>query len=62
LVKYDGGRYTGSAGKFGWQMHPLADFGLNIGYREMSLQVENFDGISADLDISGLFASATFHF
>lgn len=62
LVKYEGDGYSDSAVKLGWQTESITDFGLNIGYRQMSLKVEEFDGLSADLNISGPFASATFHF
>jgi outer membrane protein len=62
LIKYEGNGYSDSAVKLGWQTESITDFGLNVGYREMSLKVEELDGLSADLKISGPFASATFHF
>ncbi len=61
-IGYSGDRYTDSSIKLGWQTESLADFGVNLGYRQMSLKVDDLDGFNADLDISGPFASATFHF
>lgn len=62
LISYDGDSFSDSAIKLGWQTESLADFGLNLGYRQMSLKVDDLDGFNADLDISGPFATATFHF
>jgi len=61
-IGYDGDRFSDSAIKIGWQTQSLADIGLNVGYRQMSVKVADLDGFDADLDISGPFASATFHF
>lgn len=61
-ISYGGDSFSDSAIKLGWQTESLADFGLNIGYRQMSLKVDDLDGFNADLDISGPFATATFHF
>lgn len=62
LIRYEGDSFSDSAIKLGWQTESLADFGLKLGYRRMSLEVADLDGFNADLDISGPFATATFHF
>ena len=62
IISYGGDSFSDSAVKLGWQTESLADFGLNIGYRQMSVKVDDLDGFNADLDISGPFATATFHF
>lgn len=57
-----GDSYSDSSAMIGWQIESLADFGINLGYRSISAEFEDLDGFDADFDLSGPFASATFHF
>ena len=62
FVGYNGDSYSDSTAKLGWRLESIADLGVNLGYRKMTLEVENLDGLRADINLSGPFASATFHF
>ena len=62
FIGFGGDNYSDSTAKIGWQFESIADLGVNLGYRKMSLNVEDLDRFNADLDLSGPFASATFHF
>lgn len=50
-------------GKIGYEMDFVAlDVGVNLGYRIMSLYVEDFDDLYADADAHGAFAELQIHF
>lgn len=50
-------------GKVGYEMDFVAmDVGVNLGYRIMSLYVEDFDDLFADADARGIFAEVQIHF
>ena len=62
LISYSGNSFTDSSAKIGWQVESILDLGVNAGYRSMRLNIEDIDDAVADIDISGPFASLTFHF
>lgn len=62
FISYGGDRYSDSSAKIGWELESLVDLGVNVGYRSMQVKVDDLDGFDADLDLSGPFATATFHF
>ena len=62
FIGYQGDSYSDSTAKIGWRFESIADLGVNLGYRKMSIDVDDLDNFDADLNLSGLFASATFHF
>lgn len=50
--------------KIGYQTSALVafDFGIDLGYRSMSVVLDESDDLNADLTISGPYAALTFHF
>jgi outer membrane protein len=47
---------------YAFEVTPLMDIGINIGYRTLSLQAEEFDDLYADATLSGSFAELVVHF
>jgi outer membrane protein len=41
---------------------PLLDLGLELGYREMKLEVEDLDDLRTDVTLDGPYIAATLHF
>lgn len=62
FIGYGGDSYSDSSAKLGWQFESAVDLGVNVGYRSMQMKVDDLDGFDADVDLSGPFATATFHF
>jgi outer membrane protein len=63
LVSYSKNGVQDFSGLIGYELDLTAlDVGLNIGYRTMLLQVEDFDDLYADAEVSGLFAELQIHF
>lgn len=63
-VSFDGDRmfdYSLSAG-YAFDVLPLLDLGVNIGYRSLTLESKQFGNMYADIDANGIFAEVYFHF
>lgn len=62
-ISYSGNGVTEMTGLIGYEMDFVAlDVGLNVGYRTMSLKVEDLDDLYADAEVSGAFAELQVHF
>lgn len=63
-VSYRGDNVTDFAARLGYsfEVTPLMDIGINIGYRVLTLQAEEFDDLYADATLSGAFAELQIHF
>ena len=62
FIGFQGDSYSDSTAKIGWRFESIADLGINLGYRKMSIDVDGLDSLDTDLDLSGPFVSGTFHF
>lgn len=62
FIGYAGDSYSDSSAKLGWHLESLIDLGVNLGYRSMRMRVDDLDGLDANLELSGPFATATLHF
>lgn len=63
-ASYRGDSITDLAAKVGYEFEltPLLDIGVNLGYRIMSLKTEELDDLMADAELSGMFAELQVHF
>lgn len=63
-ASYRGDRITDFAAKVGYEFEltPLLDIGVNLGYRLMSLKTEEIDDLMADAELSGMYAELQVHF
>lgn len=63
-ISYRGDHITDLAAKVGYdfELVPLLDIGVNVGYRVMSLKTEEIDDLFADAKLSGLYAELQIHF
>ncbi len=63
-VSFDGDRmldYSLSAG-YAFDLIPLLDLGVNIGYRSLSMDSKQFGNMYVDIDADGVFAEVYLHF
>ncbi len=63
-VTYRGDKLTDFSARLGYsfEVTPLMDIGVNLGYRSLALQAEELDDLYADATISGAFAELQIHF
>lgn len=63
-ISYRGDKVADMSARIGYafELAPMVDIGINIGYRSLSLQAEEFDDLYADATISGSFAELIVHF
>jgi outer membrane protein len=63
-ISYRGDKVTDVSGRIGYafEVTPLMDIGVNIGYRTMSILAEEFDDLYADATISGSYAELIIRF
>ncbi len=63
-ISYRGDKVTDVSARLGYsfEVTPLMDIGVNIGYRTLSLQAEELDDLYADATLSGSFAELVIHF
>lgn len=64
VVSYSGDSITDYAAKILYTSDalPLLDLGFELGYREMSLELDDLDDLETDLTLDGPYAGVTFHF
>lgn len=62
--RYDGDKVIDYNIKIAYQLDllPLVDLGIEAGYRDMSIELEELDDLEADLTIDGPYAAVTLHF
>lgn len=61
-ISYSGDSFSDLDAKFGYMSDGLVlDFGLDVGYREMSLDISDED-LNADVSISGPYLEVSLHF
>lgn len=60
VISYDDNRLTDYSAKLHYMFDSVLDLGLEIGYREMSLEVD--DDVEADIQLKGPYAALLFHF
>jgi outer membrane protein len=60
VISYDDNRLTDYSAKLHYMFDSVLDLGLEIGYREMSLEVD--DDVEADMQLKGPYAALLFHF
>lgn len=63
-ISYRGDKVTDLSGRIGYlfEVTPLMDIGVNVGYRSLRLLAEEFDDLYADATISGSFAELVVRF
>lgn len=63
-INYRGDHITDLAAKVGYnfELIPLLDVGVNVGYRVMSLKTDEIDDLFADAELSGIYAELQVHF
>lgn len=59
-ISYDGNRLTDYSAKVQYMFDSVLDLGLEIGYREMSLDID--EDVTADVQLKGPYAALLFHF
>lgn len=59
-MSYDGNRLTDYTAKLHYMFDSVLDFGLEIGYRHMSLDIN--EDVTADVQLKGPYAALLFHF
>lgn len=61
---YKGDKITDVTGRIGYEFEitPLLDLGVNVGYRNMDLLVDDFNSLNADASLSGAFIELLVHF
>ncbi len=63
VISYRGDGVTDMNAQVGYELDLVAvDLGLNIGYRTMTLKVEELDDLYADAEVSGVYAELQIHF
>jgi outer membrane protein len=60
-ISYDGNNLTDYSANIGYMFDSSLDFGLEVGYRAMKVDI-NEDDVETNLDIKGPYAAAVFHF
>lgn len=62
-VSYSGDSFSDLDAKIGYATDGLVlDFGIDVGYRRMNLDVNQDDGMTADVTVDGPYVEATLHF
>lgn len=63
-ISYRGDKVADMSARIGYsfELTPMMDIGINIGYRSLDLKAEEFDDLYADASISGSFAELVVHF
>lgn len=63
-ISYRGDKVADMSARIGYsfELAPMVELGVNIGYRTLTLQAEEFDDLYADATISGSFAELVVHF
>jgi outer membrane protein len=61
---YKGDKITDVSGRIGYEFEitPAMDLGLNVGYRNMDLLVNDLNSLNADASLSGAFFELLIHF
>lgn len=59
-ISYDGNRLTDYSAKIHYMFDSVMDLGLEVGYREMSLKID--EDVTADVQLKGPYAAVLFHF
>lgn len=63
VIRYRGDGFHDYSGRIGYFYDSMVmDFGLNLGFREMSLDVAEFDDLYVDASVSGVYLEALIHF
>lgn len=63
FVSYSGDSFSDLDAKIGYMSNGLVlDFGIDLGYRRMNLDVTDSDDLQADLTIAGPYLAASVHF
>jgi len=60
VISYDGNELLDLTANVRYELGFVAKFGLELGYRHLSLELD--EGTYADLELSGPYAGLTFHF
>lgn len=62
-IGYSDAKISDFDGKIGYQSDGLAlDFGVDLGYRTLSIDLEDSDDLNANISVDGPYASVTVHF
>lgn len=63
-ISYRGDQVTDVSARIGYsfELAPMMDIGINIGYRSLGIKAEEFGDLYADATISGSFAELAVHF
>ncbi len=63
-ISYEGDRLVDTTAKVAYEsdLVPLMGLGFELGYREMSLKLDELDDLEADVSIGGPYAAVTLHF
>ena len=59
-INYEDNRLTDYSAKLQYMFDSALDIGLEVGYREMSLEVD--EDVTADIQLKGPYAALLFHF
>lgn len=60
VISYDGNNLTDYSAKVMYMFDSALDLGLEVGYRSMSMEID--DDVTADIELKGPYAAALFHF
>lgn len=60
IISYDDNRLTDYSARVHYMFDSVMDLGLEVGYREMSLKID--EDVTADVQLKGPYAAVVFHF
>ncbi len=62
LVTYSGNTLSDASAKIAYTFGSIIDLGVELGYRRMTLEIDDIDDLEADLTLDGPYAAIVLHF
>lgn len=63
VIRYRGDGFHDYSARLGYLQNSMGvDFGINLGYRDLSLDVAEFDNLYVDASVSGVYLEVLLHF
>lgn len=61
-ISYDGNDLSDYSAKIGYMFDSALDFGVELGYRVLTINIDDEDNVNTNLDLKGPYIAAVFHF
>lgn len=62
FISYDGNDLRDYSAKVGYMLDSALDLGVEVGYRVMTINIDDEDDVNTNLDLKGPYIAAVFHF